>query len=135
MSSGKRTGLLFGGIIVIVIFFFGGFFSIFWVDDWNVGSILFRMMVLPMVGFLIGSAMIVYATQGGAGTRRRMGIGLFGMMRPTESSKEKTYVHDIPDKCPNCQGQISNETVDWVGPLTARCPYCGSSIKTEKREV
>lgn len=132
MSTGKRTGFMFGGILVIIVFFFGGFLSIFWIDDWSIGSILFRMMVIPFVGFIVGSAMIVYAT---GGMHRGTGMGLFRMMQPTEGAKERTYIHDIPDKCPNCKGQISNETVEWVGPLTAKCPYCGSSIKTEKREV
>ena len=105
----------------------------FWMDDWNVGSILFRMMVLPFVGFIIGAAMIIHAT-GGFGERTSMGF--FGMVKPVDgTSREKSFVHDLPDKCPNCKAQISSETVDWVGPLTARCPYCGASIKTEKREL
>ncbi len=124
--------MMFGGILVIIVFFFGGFLSFIWMDDWNVGSILFRMMVLPFVGFIIGAAMIIYAS---GGLQQRTGIGLFGMVRPTEPSRDRSFVHDLPEKCPNCKAQIGSETVDWVGPLTARCPYCGSSIRTEKREL
>jgi hypothetical protein len=132
MSSGKRTALMFGGIAVIILFFFGGFISLFWFEDWNVGSILFRIMVLPMVGFLIGVAMIIYAS---GGTSRRASLGLFASLQPAEPQKEKNYVHELPDICPNCEAAISSETVDWVGPLTARCPYCGSSLKMQKREI
>lgn len=135
MSSGKRLGLMAAGILIIVIGFFGSFFSIFWLDEWNIGSILLRMMLIPFASFIIGVFVIVYATGGLAKAGRRSGLFGMGMFQPDDVPREKSYIHEPPDVCPNCKAAISSEEVEWVGPLTARCPYCGASLKTQKREI
>jgi hypothetical protein len=133
MSSGKRLGFMALGIIIIIVGFFGSFFSIFWLDDWNIGSILFRMMLIPFASFIIGAFMIIYATGGLEQMKRRSMF--FGMSAPDSQPREKSYIYEPPDVCPNCKGAISSEDVEWVGPLSARCPYCGATLKTEKREI
>ncbi|MHA1864370.1 MAG: hypothetical protein ACTSWA_11425 [Candidatus Thorarchaeota archaeon] len=35
----------------------------------------------------------------------------------------------LPLKCPSCGGEVSHEGVDWVGPLEAKCGYCGSTLR------
>jgi hypothetical protein len=35
----------------------------------------------------------------------------------------------LPDKCPSCGASLSHEDIDWVGPLEAKCNYCGSTVK------
>lgn len=135
MSSGKRLGLMALGIIIIIVGFFGSFFSIFWLDDWNIGSILFRMMLIPFTSFIIGAFVIIYATGGLAKARRRSSLFGMGMFDTEERPREKSYIHEPPDVCPNCKAAISNEDVEWVGPLSARCPYCGATLKTQKREI
>lgn len=35
----------------------------------------------------------------------------------------------LPLKCPSCGAEVSHESVDWVGPLEAKCGYCGSTMR------
>ncbi len=41
----------------------------------------------------------------------------------------------LPTKCPNCGGALAMDEVRWVGPLTARCPYCGTNVPIEWRRI
>ena len=36
---------------------------------------------------------------------------------------------ELPEKCPHCSAPLKDEEVDWVGPHTAECPYCGGAVK------
>jgi hypothetical protein len=134
MSSGKRIATMVIGMIVMVGGFFGGFMGFFWLDDPDVGTILFYMMVIPMMSFLIGTGIIMYGMKD---TMRRTRFGLFGMMTDAsnDTPKEKTYIHEPPRFCTDCGAALSAEGIEWVGPLTVKCPYCGATHATEKREV
>ncbi len=35
----------------------------------------------------------------------------------------------LPLKCPSCGAEVSPESVDWVGPLEAKCSYCGGTMR------
>jgi len=56
---------------------------------------------------------------------------------PTEyvlsQTQGRKIVYQVPSRCPFCGAPISNEEVDWVGPLQAKCPSCMSSINVEER--
>lgn len=52
------------GIIVIVVGFFGGFLLPLGIDDLPVFSMIFFMMVIPMVSALTGIAIILYSSKG-----------------------------------------------------------------------
>ena len=134
MSSGKRIATMIRGMIVIVIGFFGGFFQIFWIDTSNTGTLLFYMLVVPMVSFFVGAGIMIYGMKDSMPMR---GFGLFGMMgaQNAEAPKEKTFIHVPPQKCNQCRASLSSEDIEWVGPLSIRCPYCGATHATEKREV
>ncbi|MBD3160223.1 MAG: hypothetical protein GF309_15705 [Candidatus Lokiarchaeota archaeon] len=41
----------------------------------------------------------------------------------------------LPDTCPSCGASLSPEIVDWVGPLEAKCSYCGAVVKATFEEV
>ncbi len=47
--------------------------------------------------------------------------------RRTDGTQIKTV--RLPDRCPSCNASLSHEGIDWVGPLEARCNYCGSTVK------
>jgi hypothetical protein len=134
MSSGKRIATMVIGMIVMVGGFFGGFMQFFWMDDMNVGSILFYVMVIPMMSALIGVGIMIYGMKDSMPMR---GFGLFGMMgaRPAEAPKEKSFIHEPPRFCSECGATMSSEEIEWVGPLSVKCPYCGATHATEKREV
>ena len=105
----------------------------FWIDTHDVGTILFYVMVVPMISFLVGAAVIVYGNKDAVSPSRRM---MFGMMAPTsEQPKERSFVYEPPRFCKDCGASLSAETIEWVGPLTIKCPYCGATHATEKREV
>ncbi len=134
MSSGKRIATMVIGMIVMIGGFFGGFMQFFWLDTHNVGTILFWVMVVPMLSFCIGAGIIMYGMKDAMPTR---GIGLFGPMlqRNLDEPKEKTFIHEPPRFCSDCGATLSSEGIEWVGPLTVKCPYCGATHATEKREV
>jgi hypothetical protein len=63
-------------------------------------------------------------------------ITITGDYRETEyraPSSDSRAVFQVPSKCPECGASISTESVDWVGPLQAQCPYCMATIDVEKR--
>ncbi|MHA2396480.1 MAG: hypothetical protein ACXAC0_07240 [Candidatus Thorarchaeota archaeon] len=134
MSSGKRIATMVIGMIVMVGGFFGGFMQFFWIDTSDIGTILFYVMVVPMMSFLIGAGIMMYGMKDSI---TRGGFGLFGMMgaRATETPKEKSFVHEPPRFCNDCGASLSSEEIEWVGPLSVKCPYCGATHATEKREV
>ena len=132
-SSGKQCGFMIVGLIVIVGGFFGGFMQMFNAGDLEVGTILFYVLVVPMISFLVGAGIIVYGMRD---SMSQSGMGFFASasMR-TRESKERTYIHEPPRFCKDCGASLSAESIEWVGPLTVRCPYCGATHPTEKREV
>ena len=95
MTSGKRIATMVIGMIVMVGGFFGGFMQFFWMDDMNIGSILFYMMVIPMMSALIGAGIIIYGMKDSISAGR---FGLFGMMgsRARNPRKEKSFIHEPP---------------------------------------
>lgn len=42
---------------------------------------------------------------------------------------------ELPERCPHCAAPLKDEEVDWVGPHTAECPYCGGAVKLTLRKV
>ena len=34
----------------------------------------------------------------------------------------------LPDKCPNCGSPATVENVEWTGPLSAKCSFCGTVL-------
>jgi len=41
----------------------------------------------------------------------------------------------LPDKCPSCNAALSHEGIDWVGPMEAKCTYCGGTVKARFEDV
>ncbi|MDF1540730.1 MAG: hypothetical protein P1Q69_17675, partial [Candidatus Thorarchaeota archaeon] len=41
----------------------------------------------------------------------------------------------IPVKCPECNAPLSPESIDWVGPLEAKCNYCGSTVRAKFERI
>ncbi|MBD3157295.1 MAG: hypothetical protein GF309_00775 [Candidatus Lokiarchaeota archaeon] len=41
----------------------------------------------------------------------------------------------LPERCPSCGASLSHESIDWVGPLEAKCSYCGATVRATFEEV
>ncbi len=131
-SSGKRVASMIIGMIVIVGGFFGGFMQFFWIDTHDVGTILFFVLFVPMISFLIGAGIIIYGMKDSIPAFGTMGA--FGTRHVTETH-EKSYILEPPKFCKDCGANLDPEDIQWVGPLTIKCPYCGATHSAEKREV
>jgi len=132
-SGGKKCTFMIIGIIVIIGGFFGGFMQFFWMDDLDISMILFYVLVIPMISFLVGAGIIIYGMKDSMKASR---LGLFGSISTRRAeSKERTYIHEPPRFCNDCGASLSAESIEWVGPLSIKCPYCGATHATEKREV
>ncbi|MFX1367490.1 MAG: hypothetical protein ACFFAY_02700 [Promethearchaeota archaeon] len=35
----------------------------------------------------------------------------------------------VPRVCPNCKGSLTQDNLDWTGPLEAKCNYCGAVVQ------
>ncbi|MFO7837761.1 MAG: hypothetical protein R6V83_14045 [Candidatus Thorarchaeota archaeon] len=119
------------GIVIIIIFFVGGFIMMITglgSGDMGIGMILFYIFVIPLIGVVIGVPLML----------KGIGQASFGMFKSPAFGNEKkdsSYIHEPPDFCKNCGGTLSAGNVEWAGPLTVKCPYCGVTMKTVKREV
>lgn len=47
----------------------------------------------------------------------------------------RKIVFQVPSKCPDCGANLSEEDIEWVGPLQARCPYCSATVDAKEREL
>ncbi|MBI3159662.1 MAG: hypothetical protein HYZ26_08715 [Chloroflexi bacterium] len=54
---------------------------------------------------------------------------------PAQSGGSTPVMPILPPKCPNCGAPISMETVQWTGPMAARCPSCNNGIEVEWRKI
>jgi hypothetical protein len=53
----------------------------------------------------------------------------------TRSDGSQMTTVRLPEKCPTCGAAISQEGIDWVGPLEAKCNYCGSTVRATFESV
>ena len=93
---------------------------------------LFYLLGIPFIAVMIGVTLILRSIPfpGGSIFARRTG-------RPVETrpSAEKSFIHETPRTCSSCGAGINAEIVEWVGPLSIKCPYCGATLNTVRREV
>ena len=52
--------------------------------------------------------------------------------QPKPKTGDAVYL--IPANCPSCNGSLDSDSVDWIGPLQAKCPHCGATVEAEMRE-
>ncbi|MBD3407343.1 MAG: hypothetical protein GF411_14595 [Candidatus Lokiarchaeota archaeon] len=41
----------------------------------------------------------------------------------------------IPEQCHSCGTNLSQDNLEWTGPLEARCLYCGAAVKAKFERV
>ncbi len=93
---------------------------------------LFYLLGIPFIACMIGVTLILRSIPfpGGSIFARKIG-------RPVDTgpSAETSFIHETPKTCSSCGAGISAETVEWVGPLSIKCSYCGATLDTVRREV
>ncbi len=115
--------------------FFDSFFSLF--QSMFVIIFVFVIVVVIIVGVTICRA--------GSTISREISRG-FTMEAPsfvipdryrgqTRSDGSQMSTVRLPDRCPSCGAALSHEGIDWVGPLEAKCGYCGGTVKAKFERI
>lgn len=111
---------------------------------------IFGTFTLLIFGFFIFVIIIViigvsFACRAGSGVASSMARG-FTMEAPSfaiperyrgqrrSDGSEMTTVR-LPEKCPSCGAAVSHEGIDWIGPLEAKCNYCGGTVRASFERV
>lgn len=47
---------------------------------------------------------------------------------PAPATATTPVVPTLPPSCPNCGAALAMSSVEWTGPMSARCPSCGSGV-------
>lgn len=50
------------------------------------------------------------------------------------SGYDEEEMIDIPDTCPHCQAALTDEGLEWVGPMSFKCPSCGNTVRAQRRK-
>jgi len=53
----------------------------------------------------------------------------------TRSDGSEMTTVRLPEKCPSCGAAISQEGIDWTGPLEAKCNHCGGILRAKFEKV
>jgi hypothetical protein len=51
---------------------------------------------------------------------------------PPAAAEPERRANLLPATCPGCAAQIREEQVEWTGPRTADCRYCGTRLPMRK---
>ena len=104
------------------------------------------MFIIISIIFVVVFVVVMFAVcRGSAGIARGVARG-FTMEAPSfvipdqhrgqrrSDGSEMTTVR-LPQKCPSCGAAISQEGIDWTGPLEAKCNYCGGTLRAKFERV
>ncbi len=99
-------------------------------------AIAIVMVIIPIIIFVV---VIVFISKACRGTGSTMTIQPPAFVIP-EAQRSSSSGGDIrtvrvPTKCPSCGAALTPETIDWVGPLEAKCTYCGSVVQAKFEKV
>ena len=126
------TGMMCGITIIVI----GGVSGLILFIS-NAGGVsfpysLFYLLGIPFIACMIGVALILRSIPFPGGSMFASRIGRSVDTRPLA---ETSFIHETPKTCSSCGAGINAETVEWVGPLSIKCPYCGTTLDTVKREI
>lgn len=51
---------------------------------------------------------------------------------PAPAAPREHRLDLLPTTCPNCGGPIRGNEVEWTGPQSADCPFCGVNLPMKK---
>ncbi|MFX1578827.1 MAG: hypothetical protein ACFFBJ_04210 [Promethearchaeota archaeon] len=113
-------------------------------DPWNVfgnvfGTFGILFMIIPIFVFIIIIIVVVNICRAGSSVASNVVRG-FTVEAPsfviperhrgrTRSDGTEMKTVRLPERCPSCGAAVSQEGIDWVGPLEAKCSYCGATLR------
>ena len=117
---------------------------------WDPFSSIFNMfgtmfIIIPVIFIVFAIIIVVTVCRSGARVAGSVARG-FSMEAPpfviperyrghTRSDGSQMTTVRLPDRCPSCGAAISQEGIDWVGPLEAKCTYCGGTLRATFERV
>jgi hypothetical protein len=112
---------------------FDPFFEIF-----GIFGIMF--MVVPIFIFVIAIIIIVKVCQSSAQIAKGFTVQAPSYAIPERYQRGRSDGADmrtvrLPNTCPSCNAPLNQESIDWVGPLEAKCNYCGATIRAKFEAV
>ncbi|TXT56126.1 MAG: hypothetical protein BAJATHORv1_30512 [Candidatus Thorarchaeota archaeon] len=115
-------------------------------DPFNMFDSIFGFMsiffiIIPIFVIVIFAIVFIKVCQSGS-----QAVGSFTLRAPsfaipdqyrqgTRSDGSSYRTVRLPEKCPSCNASLSQEDIDWTGPLEARCNYCGSTVRAKFESV
>jgi len=96
-------------------------------------------IIVPIIFVVVVVIIIAAVCRGGIGVAQSVSRG-FTVEAPSfvipdryrgerrSDGSQMTTVR-LPERCPSCGAAISQEGIDWTGPLEAKCSYCGGSLR------
>lgn len=104
------------------------------------GTFMILMFIVPLIFFVVVVIIMVKVCRPGAVISKA--VDSFVVEAPhfaipksqrgrtrTDGAQIKTV--RLPTTCPNCSAAISQEKINWVGPLEAQCNYCGATVRAK----
>ena len=129
----------------VTIFCFGGWI----ITVWSMGIFALTMgapIIFPLFAFGMGCIRIVCGFTQYRSSKQRdqpadirrysdesiVYTGDYDVHSESKPQKqEKVYL--IPAKCPSCGSPLTNDTVNWTGPLKALCPFCETILDAKEK--
>lgn len=71
----------------------------------------------------------------GCGPKRRRTIESRTRQYRSDIDTSKFLIPRVPEKCFKCGASIQHEKVNWTGPTSIECPYCGQSLAVDFEQV
>jgi hypothetical protein len=105
-----------------------------------VGFVIFSITIVLWMGF-IGTFLVIFATlvlinrqiDEQAQKSKEESLVKSGSM-PTSITMDHRINYQVPTNCPECGVSLSNDDVQWIGPLQAKCPFCQTTIEVQPSE-
>ncbi|MBS3795264.1 MAG: hypothetical protein KGY80_10220 [Candidatus Thorarchaeota archaeon] len=98
--------------------------------------------LFPVIFFIIFVVVIVRVCQGISQSTSGFTVQPPSYVIPERHRREGTRSDGstmqtvrLPERCPSCGASLSHESIDWVGPLEAKCSYCGATVRATFEEI
>ncbi|UCE10032.1 MAG: hypothetical protein JSW61_13840 [Candidatus Thorarchaeota archaeon] len=111
-------------------------------DFFSAFGILF--MIVPLFMFVVIIIVFVRICKGANTPRRGFRLEMPSYLHPQRSGDTRTphtpqspdvRAVRLPNFCSSCGADISHESVEWTGPLEAKCGYCGGTVKAQFERI